>query len=270
MMYLFIVNVIKLCPRILGWDRVCIKALRAYVCLNTIYSFPKIWDEASGRTMEMDYRNSRCYQFTLRTCTSTEHGSEVSSYPHRQFFGIGDNQFKGDDDDPKIRKTHWLRWADTKDQNRWSYYRGRTDHCGKVPIDEFLAVENKTFAGHRPGLSNVALVQDYLYQKGLPAELVLNVMELAGYKPAGRLSEPSDPFYPSNRTELARYLTYCWRLLVHCDMMAKALGMQLPWKQLLGDCITDLWADDRYGHGRFFWSAWDEYNVLTHRVFVQP
>ncbi|KAJ5771937.1 hypothetical protein N7520_002466 [Penicillium odoratum] len=260
-----------LCPRILGWDRVCIKALRTYVCLNTIYCFPEIWNEASGRTMEMDYRNSGCYQFTLRTCTSTGYGSEVSSYPHRQFFGIGDNQFKGADDHPEIEKTHWLRWTTAKHRlGLLDYYFSRSDHCGMVPINEFLAVENKAFAGRRPGLSDVSLVQNYLYQKGLPVELVLDVMELAGYQPVGRLSEPQDPFHSSNRTELARYLTYCWRLLVNCDMMAKAIGMQLPWKELLGNCITDLWADDRYGHGRFFWWARDEYNALAHRVFIRP
>ena len=114
------------------------------------------------------------------------------------------------------------------------------------------------------------LVQDYLYRKGLPAELVLNVMELAEYKTVGRMSEPHDPFHPSNRKELAQYLTYCWRLLVHCDMMAKALNMKLPWEEILGDCITDFWADDTRGRGRFWWYAMDEYNVPTHRVFVKP
>ncbi|GFF40610.1 hypothetical protein IFM46972_06266 [Aspergillus udagawae] len=256
---------------VLGWDQVCIKALRAYICLNTIYCFPKIWDDASGRTAEMDYRNTKFYQYTLRTCTGTGQTSEVSTYPHRQFFGIGNNQFKGEYCYPKVRSTHWLRWADKKLQdNRWHYCR-RADHYGKVPIDEFLTLENEMFVGHQPGLSDVALVRDYLFQKGLPAELVLNVMELAGYEPVGgRLNEPHDPFHPSNRKELALYLTYCWRLLVHCDVMAKALGMKLPWEELLGDCIADFWADDCCGAGRFFWYTLDEYNIRMHKVFIQP
>jgi hypothetical protein len=52
--------------------------------------------------------------------------------------------------------------------------------------------------------------------------------------------------------------------------MAKALGMKLPWEELLGDCIADFWADDRCGAGQFFWHTLDEYNIRMHKVFIQP
>jgi hypothetical protein len=229
-----------------------------------------MWDYASGKTTEIDYRNSKFYQYTLRTCTGTGHTSDVSTYPHRQFFGISDNQFGGEYCYPKVRTTHWLRWTEVKNNQNVRYPR-RADHYGKVPIDEFLTLENETLPGHQPGLSDMALVRDILYRKGLPAELVLDIMEFAGYEPVGRLNEPHDPFHLSNRKELARYLTYCWQLLVHCDMMAKALGMKIPWQELLGNCIVDFWADDSHGHGRFFWYPLDEYDVrMPLKVFVKP
>lgn len=253
----------------LGWDQVCIKALRAYICLNMTYCFPEIWD--SDRDPEMDYRNSKFYQFTLRTCTGNGQESEVTTYPHRQFFGIGDKQFRGEYGPPHIRDTHWLRWVDEKlHLGRRRYYIRKPTHYGKVPIDQFLALENESFEAHQPGLSDVVLVRDYLYRKGLPAELVLTIMEFAGYETFGRLDEPHDPFHPSNREELAQYLTYCWRLLVYCDMMAKALGMTLPWEEIIGDCIADFWSDHCYGRGRFFWYKMDEYNCPIHKVFIKP
>ncbi|KAJ5624598.1 hypothetical protein N7510_000907 [Penicillium lagena] len=254
----------------LGWDQVCIKALRAYICLNTIYCKPEIWDDASGRTQETDYRNSKFYQFTLRTCTGTGQTSDVSTYPHRQFFGIYDDQFRGEYLAPRIRKSHWLCWADIKHHDAPDYSSRRANHYGRVPINEFLVLENVNLDGHRPGRADVALVQDYLYRIGLPPELVLYVMELAGYEPLGRLSEPHDPFHPSNHEELGRYLTYCWRVLVNCDMMAKALGMELPWEELLGDCIVDFWADDICGRGKFFWQPVNENYDILPKVFLKP
>lgn len=105
----------------------------------------------------------------------------MNTYPHRQFFGIGDDQFQGEHDFPLLKSAHWLEWADVKRQGT-GYHRRRADHYGKVPINEFLTLENETSAGHQPGILDVVLVRDYVYRKGLPAELVLNVVELAGYR----------------------------------------------------------------------------------------
>jgi hypothetical protein len=53
-------------------------------------------------------------------------------------------------------------------------------------------------------------------------------------------------------------------------MMANALGMEFPWKQLIGDCITDFWADERCGQGTFFWYPVNEYGGRMPRVFIKP
>ncbi|CRG91206.1 hypothetical protein PISL3812_08254 [Talaromyces islandicus] len=239
-------------------------------CEHPVLGWDQIWDQDSGRNTETDYRNSKFYQYTLRTCTGTGQTSEVSAYPHRQFFGISDNQFQGEYRRPSVRSEHWLRWVhESKHKETPPFFRP-IDHYGKVPIEEFLTLEDETVPNHQPGVSDVALVQDILYHKGLPAELVLEIMKFAGYKPVGRLSEPCDPFHISNRKELARYITYCWQLLVRCDMMAKALYMEIPWKELVGNCIADFWADDRAGNGKFFWYLVDEYKTRTHKVFIKP
>ncbi|EPS28347.1 hypothetical protein PDE_03293 [Penicillium oxalicum 114-2] len=256
---------------VLGWDQVCIKALRAYICLNTIDVLPELWDSMSGASESKDYRHSRFYQYTLRTCTGTGQLSEVSTYPHRLFFGIGDNQFQSQFHHPRIRRAHWLRWETPSTR-----YCGdmisfpQPNHYGKVPINEFLTLENKAYMGYQPSSSSITLVQSYLFKKGLPAELILKIMDLANYERRGRLSEPHGPFHAYNREELEKYLTYCWLTIVRCETMAKALGMKIPWEELIADCIVDFWASDRDGLGSLYWYARDEEGFATRKVFVKP
>ncbi|KAJ5726968.1 hypothetical protein N7493_005995 [Penicillium malachiteum] len=198
-------------PPLLGWDQIALKALRAYICLNTIYCLPEIWDYSSGRNTESDYRNSKFYQYTLRTCTGTGQVSEVSAYPHRQFFGIGDTQLGGEFVSPKItgEKAHWVLIPNGR-HPKTKYYSLEYDHYSKLSIGDFLTLEDDSLPGWQTGQSDIALVQDYLYRKGLPMELVLEIMSLAKYEPLGRLSEPHDPFHSSNQEELAKYLKNCW------------------------------------------------------------
>lgn len=87
-----------------------------------------------------------------------------------------------------------------------------------------------------PASDDVDEVRGMLGRKGLPAELALDVTELAGYEVPRRV--PHDPLHPLNRNDLARYLKYCWQILIRCDMLAKALDIKLHWKSLVADCIT--------------------------------
>lgn len=188
---------------------ICKMAMLPYMCLNVIYCFPETWDPASGRTDERDYRQMRMYQYMLKTCTMSGVTADVATHPHRQFFGIADYQFH------------------------------RTlEFCGKLSFKDFLNSDNMTET--KAVRSDIPRVQQILHSKGLPMELVLDIMEMAEYAPVGRLQVPHDPFHRDNRGELAKYLKYCWELLVRCDMMAGALGMEIPWKDLMIETMRGL------------------------------
>lgn len=202
----------------MGWDWVCQLALNAYICLNVIHCFPQIWDPASGRTDETDYRRSPFYQFTLRFCTKSNTTSEVAAHPHRQFFGIPHGQFLA-------QGRHW-------DKKRKHPY-------GILAFEHFLVSE--TSVGYQPDDAEVPQVRRMLRCKGLPAELALDILELADYVPRRRLKVPHDPFHGDNRGELDKYLKYCWQLLVRLDMLSKELGMTIRWRELVSGAIVHLW-----------------------------
>lgn len=167
-------------------------------------------------------------------------------YPHRQFFGISDDQFR--ESRPKIQdRAHWARWANWA--NKYGYIHKYP--YGKMPIEDVLFLEKDV--GYRPHSSDMPLVRRILCHKGnLPTELVMEIMELAEYEPKRRLNTPHDPFHPSNRAELGEYLKYCWQILVRCDMMAKALDMKIEWKDLVSSCIVKLWGSKECGHATWY------------------
>lgn len=113
------------------------------------------------------------------------------------------------------------------------------DLCGRLPLEAFLSCD--TPMPHKPAPSAVLQVQQMLGSKGLPAELVLDILEMAEYEPGeGRLKVPHDPFHPENRGELAKYLRYCWELIVRCEMMANAVGMEIPWMEVMYETLVPL------------------------------
>ncbi|KAF7535766.1 hypothetical protein G7054_g5147 [Neopestalotiopsis clavispora] len=196
---------------ILGWELICRNALNAYLCLNTLYCFPKLWDPESGRIEDRDYRRTRCYQQVLRQCTLESRFANISSFPHRQFFGIADDQF--------------------------GHNHFHVD--GVLPIGKFLELD--ATAEYQPRPSDLAEVRLALLKKGLPTELALTIMEFARYRPTRRLEIPNDPLHPLNQGELAKYLKYCWQLMIRCDLMAKALGSRIDWEKLVMAQVVDLW-----------------------------
>jgi len=191
----------------------CIYALLPYICLNVIHCFPETWDPASGRTDSKDYRRMRIYQYMLKQCTMTGTTSEVATHPHRCFFGIADNQF----------------WVET----------GRECPYGPVSLEKFLECDQDSVE-RRLTPADVPQVRQMLYTMGLPMELVLDIMERAEYVPRGRLLVQHDLFHPENREELIKYLRYCWELLVRCDLMATALGMVIPWRDVVAGVMVRL------------------------------
>jgi hypothetical protein len=103
---------------------------------------------------------------------------------------------------------------------------------GRASFQDILNSERHD-TGYLPDVSAVALVRDMLYDKGLPAELISDVMENADYTVKRRLVFANDPFYPGNINELQKYLKYCWQLLINCNMMADALGVKIDWEHLI-------------------------------------
>lgn len=233
-------------PRNAGWNEVSNKALHAYLCLNVLYCFPETWDLASGKTDETDYRRTRIYQYMLRTCTLSGTTSEVSTHSHRQFFGIRRGQFK--------------LYPSLRDGRRWAYlvHIGRRAYdypYGLMPIEELLVCEQQDSlygSGYRPQVSDIAHVRGILCSRGLPVELAMEIMDMAGYVPLRRLKVPNDPLHLDNKDELAEHLKYCWLLMIRSDMMAKALGMEIPWKTMVSECLIDLLGCINCSRGKWF------------------
>jgi hypothetical protein len=199
-----------------------------------------MWDpaSASAQSERMDYRSTKLYQNTLATCT--EGGmTALVTYPHRHFFGTGD-------DDPKsgafqvANNAHWLRWSHLTDKSG----RSKQGLYGIVPIAEFLSLGKAASQPHdfnimyQPSESDVSLVRGTLCKMGLPVELALDIMELAGYEPK-KLKVEHDPLHPENREELAKYLKYCWQLLVRCDIIATEAGRQIKWYDAVAKCMIN-------------------------------
>ncbi|KAH8696549.1 hypothetical protein BGW36DRAFT_321877 [Talaromyces proteolyticus] len=207
-----------------GWDIVYESALNAYLCLNILYEFPALWDSTSSSSKLADYRSTKLYQRTLRTCTYSTCTSEIAKYPHRAFFGISDDQFKfGQNNMPDIYSIH-SAGKYFEDEKNFPY--------GLAPIEDFLS-SKKHEVEYLPDIFAVAVVRDVLRLKSLPEELVYDVMERADYTVKRRLIYPDDPFHPGNRDELQRYLKYCWQLVVNCNMMAEELEVSIEWDDLI-------------------------------------
>lgn len=203
--------------------------MNAYLTLNILYSFPELWDPASSSSRPTDYRSTKLYQVMLRYCTWSGCSSEVAKYPHRAFFGIGDNQFHSW---PCMDSAFELKYRPPGSSDDYRRFAKSQFPYGQAPFDEFLNAESNS-TGYLPDGAAVAVVRDILYRKRLPLELVNDVMERADYTVKRRLVYPHDPFHAGNKEELQKHLKYCWRLIINCNMMADALGMKIGWEGLI-------------------------------------
>ncbi|KAJ3546670.1 hypothetical protein NM208_g1776 [Fusarium decemcellulare] len=220
----------------IGWEHIPKMAFKAYLCLNLLYCYPELWDEKSGRHAGNDYRSTKAYQQTLRECTFSGRVSRLACYPHMQFFGIPES--------------HFSRYPRARKGGKYAYTFPSSAHYpyGKMPIADFLKFEHLMPRMDSP--SDVNSVHWMLRSQGLPTEIVLYVMELAEYFPSRRLEVEHDPLHPDNQEDLMKYLSYCWQLLLRCDMMAKELGDQIPWDVLVSDCLVLLVGTDYKNHKR--------------------
>ncbi|KAK8861893.1 hypothetical protein PGQ11_008128 [Apiospora arundinis] len=218
----------------LGWDLLIQDALPAYIGLRFIQSFSNIWERGPGDVgPRPDFRQTRMYQGMVRNSTMSGYKSGIPSYLHKKFFGIQDGQFNN--------------YPELRDKDRWrvDQVRGHSGYqliLGRVPYDEFLEVEKEV--PYMPSSEEVEEVRSALFAQGLPAELTDIILELAEYHGERRALEvPHDPFHEKNREQLDRYLRECWKVLMRCDMMARALGDKVPWDVLIGRHIFELFRD---------------------------
>ncbi|KAK4033142.1 hypothetical protein C8A01DRAFT_19873 [Parachaetomium inaequale] len=202
-----------------GWDLIYKTALLPYIALNLIHCFPETWDRELGRTDEKDYRRMRAYSVMVNEFTEAKAmTSKVAAHPHWEFFGINERDRYINSDQPENPRGQGL-------------YTSRS-----ATMDERLTRDPLT--ADLPTPSDTLRTQQILRDKGLPAELVSEIMDTAEYGPIARLEIRHDPFHPANRDELAKYVKYCWQLLVRCDMMATALGRVIPWHELISNAMA--------------------------------
>jgi hypothetical protein len=199
------------------------KALSAYIALNVALCFPEICDPSAGRTDRTDYRHTGFYQYMLRQCTMSA-TSKATPYPHQRFFGIPDTHF---DEFNTIDEEHWLCRTSIYDSAGFLY----EDHYGLLSFDEFVNLESSLADEYQPMKPDVIFVQQLLFSKGLPAELMLEIMDLADYKEKRVLKVPHDPLHPANRAELNEYLDQCWQTIISCDILSDTLDMKaIDWQ----------------------------------------
>ncbi|KAH2650902.1 hypothetical protein KXV79_009235 [Aspergillus fumigatus] len=239
----------------LGWDQVFEAALNIYLLLNILYCFPELWDPAARHARNNkrtdEYRGTRMYQRTVKIWTQDGLESEVSRHPHRQFFGLEFSyslQISRGWDRPvlaqlreRIVKATWPE--KTPEQiSKLSV----SDVCfpyGKMPFEEFLACREGGAAGvqHQTRSAvDVARVETYLRAKRLPQELVLQITACTEYdrsRSRSRLPVPHDPLHPRDRRQLRQHLDHCWRIMVHCNMLAQELGTKIDWVLLVAEAL---------------------------------
>jgi hypothetical protein len=114
--------------RTLGWDMLYKSALRMYIILNLLYCFPETWDK-EGEPID-DYRNIKSYQLAMRSSTKSRDLSDVAAYPHRDFFGIEEDQFNSY---PKPFDFGRWKCIMKKDESHIQFYKEMMASCDELP-----------------------------------------------------------------------------------------------------------------------------------------
>jgi hypothetical protein len=224
-----------------GWEELKDTFLTAYIFFNVLTLKPELWDppsraaklaslwrpgtamsESKSKLENWDYRLTSSYQWMLMASVVSRthnHDEKVGTLPHREFFGAEKGMFPL----PK-------------------WYDGPCDQLGKTTVSDLMDKDYKKGNHYAHSAHDIPLVINMLGQKGLPTELALDILELAEYtKAKRRMTVADDPLHPQNRVELRKYLSYCWRVLVRVDMLAKANRCWIDWEFEVTDKIFKLW-----------------------------
>jgi hypothetical protein len=218
----------------------------SYIFFNVVYLHPETWEAESREKWieekkkfgmvveekEVDYRKMVSWEKTLSRCTG-KRSFDMHTYPHRLFFGVSEHEYTG---------------------QRWN-----EPGCGRQfrmkPETEY---EKGIRGKYLPHIEEVNIVLFYLHRKGLPTEIGFEILELANFKPERRLPVANDPFDPRNREELQKYLGWCWRVLIWCDLVMKESGARIRWVYEITDVILELWGSKGQGTRMFRWLDWEE------------
>jgi hypothetical protein len=225
-------------------------ALTSYVFFNVVYLHPEIWDPeakqkcvAEKRTQgmvvkeeEVDYRKMVSWEKLVSRCTGWRR-YDVHTYPHRLFFGVSEDDYDG---------------------RNWHKFPGWGREYRKHPSLQTEKERTATRETYLPVFEDIEIVLFYLRCKGLPTEIGLQILAHASFKPERRLPVAKDPLNPANREELMKYLSWCWKVLIWCDVLMTASGRKISWVYEVTDVIRELWGFEGPGVGCFRWLTIDE------------
>lgn len=214
------------------------RALHAYIILNVLYCLPELWEPKANTPVQQEYRNLGAYQGMLQSCLSSDPLTKVPSQLHADFYSIRDGDFGGMyglSEDKRMEeearegpaeKTCSCDGAKGKQARALPY-----DGCQRAmtTIGKFMNINCKSEVIVPPPSGTVGLARLALEAKGLPLELVENILQFAGFIGTKnyRLRIPHHPMHPANRDKLVEYLDNCWKLVIRTAM---ALGRSSIWK----------------------------------------
>jgi hypothetical protein len=223
-------------------------ALMSYIFLNVVYLHTETWELSARRNwvaekrkaemvvteQEVDYRRMVAWEKIVSRCTGMR-GYDVHTSPHRLFYGVSKQDYMG---------------------NKWN-----DPGCGrKLRKHPSLLTEEERRKGEKylPVFGDVDTVLFYFHCKEVPTEIGLQILVYADFKPERRLPIANDPLDPRNREELRKYLSWCWKVLVRCDVLMKASGNRIGWLIEITFTIRELFGFEGQNTKMFEWLGWEE------------
>lgn len=199
--------------------------LISYICLNILLQKPELYDpDTKKRCFEspptepgcqvstesdVDYRLTRGYQMVLAYTGEVERNETL---PHREVYGF---------------------LSDSSKTYSFKKLAGFDD----LSTLKYIANGDTSYRPHPDDVAHAIWV---LRRKGLPAELCLEILDLAGYTIKRRVTVMDDPLHKDNADELQKYLAYCWRLLARCNMLVEFQKERINWEWSVARCIWKL------------------------------
>lgn len=162
----------------------------------------------------------------LEVCLSHEALTQVPMQPHYDFFSIHGSEFgqpyRRTYNEERAEKAAWedaggkLCYCDSAGGMANKCFDPNEFKCGMMDIEKFMNRHSKSVISIPPPSTTIELARFGLASKGLPRELVENVLRFAGFirTDKSQLRVPHHPFHPDNKAQLTNYLDECWQLVI--------------------------------------------------------